>query len=200
MANIKMKKDNLTKAVFLDRDGTVNTDKNGFINHPDDFELYPFAVEAISILNKSGYLVFIVTNQSGIAREYYTLEDLEIIHKKMQDSLAEEDAKIDDIYISPYHIEGKLEPYNIDHEDRKPGLGMFKKALEKYNFHIKNSFMIGDRYTDIAFGKEAGLTTFLVLTGDGKKEFYKNRDSWKYRPDFIVENLMSAVKLIKRLK
>ncbi|MCD4797202.1 MAG: HAD family hydrolase [Candidatus Cloacimonetes bacterium] len=195
-----MKKDNLTKVVFLDRDGTVNPDKNGFINHPDDFELYPFAAEAISLLNKSGYLVLIVTNQSGIAREFYTLEDLEIIHKKMQDSLAEQGAKIDAIYISPYHIEGKLEPYNIDHEDRKPGLGMFKKALKKYNFQINSSFMIGDRYADIAFGKKAGLTTFLVLTGDGKKEFYKNRDSWKYKPDFIVKNLMSAVKLIERLK
>ena len=195
-----MKKDNLTKVVFLDRDGTVNPDKNGFINHPDDFELYPFAAEAISLLNKSGYLVLIVTNQSGIAREFYTLEDLEIIHKKMQDSLAEQGAKIDEIYISPYHIEGKLEPYNIDHEDRKPGLGMFKKALKKYNFQINSSFMIGDRYADIAFGKKAGLTTFLVLTGDGKKEFYKNRDSWKYKPDFIVKNLMSAVKLIERLK
>ncbi len=200
MANIKMKKDNPIKAVFLDRDGTINPDKNGYINHPDDFELYPFAAEAISLLNKSGYLVFIVTNQSGIAREYYTFKDLEIIHKKMQDSLTEEGAKIDDIYISPYHIEGKLEPYNIDHEDRKPGLGMFRKALKKHNFHIKSSFMIGDRYADIAFGKKAGLTTFLVLTGDGKKEFYKNRDSWEYKPDFIVKNLMSAVKLINRLK
>jgi len=75
---------------------------------------------------------------------------------------------------------------------------MFKKALKKYHFSVKNSFMIGDRYTDIVFGKKAGLKTILVLTGDGKKEFWENRRNWKYRPDFIVENLLVAAKFIKK--
>jgi len=187
-----------TKAVFLDRDGTINID-SGYICKAEDFQLFPFAAQAISILNSLGYLVLIVTNQSGITRGFYTFDDLDKIHNKMRSDLAVANAKIDDIFISPYHIEGKLPPYNIDHEDRKPGLGMFKKALKKYNFSVKDSFMIGDRYTDIVFGKKAGLKTILVLTGDGRKEFLENRRNWEYKPDFIVENLLVAAKFIKEM-
>lgn len=77
---------------------------------------------------------------------------------------------------------------------------MFKKALKKHSFNIKKSFMIGDRYSDIAFGKKAGLTTILVLTGNGKKEFYQKRDEREYKPDYIVKNLISAAKLIQWMK
>ena len=114
--------------------------------------------------------------------------------------LEKSNAKIDEIYFSPYHKKGAVEPYNVDHEDRKPGLGMFKKALKKYNFNIKKSFMIGDRYADITFGKKAGLTTTLVLTGNGERAFYKKRKDWEYKPDFVVKNLLSAVKLISKLE
>lgn len=187
------------KAVFLDRDGTINIDQNGYINNPDDFELFPFAAEAISILNKLDYLVFVVSNQSGITRGYFTIEELEAIHQKMNNCLERSGAKIDEIYFSPYHIEGKVEPYNIHHEDRKPGLGMFKKALKKYHFEIKKSFMVGDRYSDIVFGKKAGLTTILLLTGFGKDIFYHDRKKWEYQPDFVVKNLLVAAKLIEKL-
>ncbi len=186
-------------AIFLDRDGTINMDKGGYINHPDDFELFPFAGEAISILNKPGYLVFVVSNQSGITRGYYTAEDLEKIHQKMEKQLQRCGAKIDEIFFSPYHIEGKIEPYNIHHEDRKPGLGMFKKALKKYRFDVKRSFMIGDRYSDIVFGKKAGLTTILLLTGFGKDIFYNDRKKWEYQPDYVVKDLLVAAKLIEKL-
>ena len=187
----------LKKAVFLDRDGTINWDENGYINNPDDFHLYPYAGEAIAELNKKDFLVFVVTNQSGVARDIYKIKDIEIIHDKMNKCLKEFGAHIDEIFFSPYHKIGKIEPYNVDHEDRKPGLGMFKKALKKYNLNIKNSFMIGDRYADIAFGKKAGLTTILVLTGNGEKEFFQKRNDREYKPDYVVSNLMSAVKLIK---
>ncbi len=190
---------NPIKAVFLDRDGTINIDQNGYINNPDDFELFPFAAEAIFILNKLNYLIFVVSNQSGITRGYFTIEELEVIHQKMDKQLLKSRAKIDEIYFSPYHIEGKVEPYNIHHEDRKPGLGMFKKALKKYHFEIKKSFMIGDRYSDIVFGKKAGLSTILLLTGFGKDIFYNDRKKWEYQPDFVVKDLLVAVKLIEKL-
>ncbi|MCK4655291.1 MAG: HAD family hydrolase [Candidatus Cloacimonetes bacterium] len=185
------------KAVFLDRDGTINFDENGYINNPDDFQLFSFSGEAIATLNKMGYLIFIVTNQSGVARNLYKVEDIELVHRKMIKNLEEKGAIINDIFFSPYHKKGEVEPYNVDHEDRKPGLGMFKKALKKYNFNIRKSFMIGDRYADITFGKKAGLTTILVLTGNGEIAFYKKRKDWEYKPDFVVKNLMSAVKLIQ---
>lgn len=188
--------DKIKRAVFLDRDGTINIDEKGYIDHPDRFELFPFAAEAIALLNEMDFLVFIVTNQSGITRDYYSFEDLDLIHRKMEKCLNEQNARIDEIFISPYHIEGKVEPYNIHHEDRKPGLGMFKKAKKKYNFRTEKSFMIGDRYTDVEFGKKAGLTTIFVLSGLGKKEFLKDRKNWKFKPDFIVKDLLIAAKLI----
>jgi histidinol-phosphate phosphatase family protein len=184
-------------AVFLDRDGTINYDKNGYINNPADFHLFPFAGKAIAELNKIDYLIFVVTNQSGVARDIYKIKDIEIIHDKMNSCLKKFGAHIDEIFFSPYHKLGKIKPFNVDHEDRKPGLGMFKKALKKYKFNVKNSFMIGDRYADIAFGRKAGLTTILVLTGNGEKEFYQKRDDREYKPDFIVKNLISATRLIK---
>jgi D,D-heptose 1,7-bisphosphate phosphatase len=187
------------KAIFLDRDGTVNKD-SGYISNPADFELYSFAAEAINRLHKLGYLVFVVTNQSGIARGFYTIEDLEAIHTKMNRLLAAENAYLDDIFSSPYHEEGHVKPFDKKHEDRKPGLGMFKKALSKYPISIKQSCMVGDRYTDIEFGKKAKLTTILVLTGDGEKEFYENFKNWEYKPDFVVENLLSAVDVIETLE
>jgi D,D-heptose 1,7-bisphosphate phosphatase len=194
----KNRQNNRIKAVFLDRDGTINIDKKGYVHDPDDFELYPFSAQAINIINKLDYLVFVVTNQSGIARAYYTLEDLKAIHLKMNKSLREAGARIDEIFFSPYHKEGSVEPFDIDHEDRKPGLGLFKKAFQKYHFEIKKSYMIGDKYTDIEFGKRAGLKTILLLTGDGENEFLNNRNNWIYKPDFIVKNLLAAAKLISK--
>jgi D,D-heptose 1,7-bisphosphate phosphatase len=185
-----------TKAVFLDRDGTINIDERGYINHPDKFDVYPFAAEAIKILNELGYKVIVVTNQSGITRGYYTIEDLDNIHKKMSEQLAAGKAFTDAIYFSPYHLEGTIEPYNIHHEDRKPSLGMFRKALQEFNLDIKKSFMVGDRYSDVAFGKKAGLKTILVRTGFGEKEFLQNRKKRALKPDFVVKNLLSAANLI----
>lgn len=187
----------LPGAVFLDRDGTINQD-DGYINHPRDFELYPTAAEAVKILNDSGLLVFVVTNQSGIARGYYTFDELDKIHEKLKQQLAEKGAKVDKIYISPYHQEGHLTPYNILHKDRKPNIGMFNKARKEFSFDPHKSFMIGDRYSDIGFGNRAGLKTFLVLTGNGKDEFLNNRGSWQYQPDFIVKDLLAAAKFIRK--
>ncbi|MCB5230720.1 MAG: HAD family hydrolase [Candidatus Cloacimonas sp.] len=187
----------MKRAVFLDRDGTINHD-TGFISHPDSFEIYPFAAEAIKTLNNLGLYVFVVTNQSGIARGLYTEDDLKLVHQKMIEQLAKQYAKLDQIYFAPYHVDGVVEPYNINHKDRKPGLGMFNRAKREYEFDTKGSFMVGDRYTDIAFGKRAGLQTILVLTGEGEREFLENRNSWEYKPDYIVKDLVAAVKLIEQ--
>lgn len=188
-------KKDILKAVFLDRDGTINNDENGYICKEEDFLLFPFASKAIKLLNDAGFLVIIVTNQSGVARGYYTFSDIENVHSKMRNELAKVGAKIDDIFISPYHEDGAVEPYNVSHEDRKPEIGLFKKALEKYDFNIKKSFMVGDKYSDITFGINSHLKTILVKTGNGGKEFM-NREYWIEKPDFVVENLMNAVKII----
>ncbi len=197
-SGIKPARQDLPGAVFLDRDGTVNQDK-GYINHPDDFNIYPFAGKAIKLLNDLGFYVFIVTNQSGVARGFYDFNDLEKIHSKMITQLAAEGAKIDRIYLSPYFKEGIVEPYNIAHNDRKPNTGLFLKAQKDFSFSPRKSYMIGDRYSDIEFGKRAGLTSILVLTGDGEKEFLNNRSLWQYQPDYIVKDLWAAAKFIGKI-
>ena len=190
----------MKKAVFLDRDGTINSDKHGYINKPNDLHLYPFAAEAISKLNKMGYLVFVVTNQAGVAYGYFKIEDVEKINAKLVNELAKGKAKIDEIFYSPFHKNGVIEPFNIDHEDRKPGIGMFQKAKERFDFNTKGSFMIGDRFTDIGFGKNAGLKTIFVRSGGGENEFLQKRNKTEYKPDFIVKDLLVAVKLIEELQ
>jgi D-glycero-D-manno-heptose 1,7-bisphosphate phosphatase len=190
----------MKKAVFLDRDGTINPDEKGYISKPEDFQLYPWTAEAISILNKLDFYVFVVTNQSGIARGYYTLEDMEKVNKKMHSDLKENGNQVTDVFFSPFHKEGEIAPYNIEHEDRKPGLGMFTHALQKYPFSIKKSFMIGDKYSDIAFGRKAGLKTILVRSGEGKAEFLQKRNEWEQKPHYIVNDLLSAVRLIEKLE
>ncbi|MFO7896717.1 MAG: HAD family hydrolase [Candidatus Cloacimonadales bacterium] len=186
------------KAVFLDRDGTINIDGKGYISKTEDFELYPYAAAAIKLLNEAGFLVFVATNQSGVARGYYTFSQLDKLHEKMAKELATVGAQIDEIFISPYHIAGQVEPYNISHEDRKPGIGMFRQALKKYDFEIKRSFMVGDRASDIGFGKKAHLTSILLLSGLGRQEFAQHK-SWQYQPDFVVEDLLAAARLIIEL-
>jgi len=190
----------MKKAVFLDRDGTINADEFGYINKPEDLHLHPFAAEAISKLNKMGYLVFVVTNQAGVAYGYFKIQDVEKINAKMIKDLAIGNAKIDDIFYSPFHIKGVIEPFNIESDDRKPGIGMFQKAKEKYDFNTKESFMIGDRYSDIGFGKNAGLKTIFVRSGGGENEFFQKRNETIYKPDFVVKDLAVAVKLIEELE
>lgn len=191
---------NIQKAVFLDRDGTLNPDGKGYIHNPEEFELYPYAGEALKKLQDSGFLIFIVTNQSGIARGYYTLQDLEAIHLKMRELLQQQDVFLSEVFFSPYHKEGVVAPYNIDHEDRKPGLGLFHQARKKYAFDNKGSYMIGDKYTDIEFGKRAGLKTILVLSGNGFTEFRNDRSSWQYNPDYVVKDVLQASYLILSLE
>ena len=190
----------MKKAVFLDRDGTINSDEHGYINKPEDLHLYPFAAEAIFKLNNMGYLVFVVTNQAGVAYGYFKIDDVEKINAKLVNELAKGNATIDEIFYSPFHKNGVVEPFNIHHEDRKPDIGMFQKAKEKYHFNAKESFMIGDRFSDIGFGKNAGLRTIFVRSGGGENEFLQKRNETEYKPDFVVKDLSVAVRLIEELE
>lgn len=188
----------LPGAVFLDRDGTINPDE-GYIGKPSRFRLYPFAAESIRRLNALGFYVFIVTNQSGIGRGYYTLENMFRVHCRMMEMLKLENALIDRIYFSPYHPKGIVPPWNRFDDSRKPGLGMYRQACREFMFDPRKSFMAGDRESDIEFGRNAGLTTFLVRTGQGDEAFLERRANWKASPHFIVPNLKSVVDVIERL-
>ncbi len=186
-------------AIFLDRDGTISPDEYGYLNDPDKYTLYPYAADCIKLLKELGYYVILVTNQGGVARGYITMEQMLSVMQKAQDLLAEEDAYLDKVYYSPYYYDGVVEPYNIVHEDRKPGIGMFKQALNDFHFRPEHSFMIGDRYSDIGFGKNAGMKTILVRSGNGEKAFTEEMQNWEIKPDFVVKDLLAATKLIESL-
>jgi len=174
------------RAVFLDRDGTINEDSVGYISKITDFKLFPFAAEAITIFNKLDFKTIVVSNQSGIERGFFTETDLNIIHNYMITELQKENAFIDLILYSPF----------LNHFTRKPEPGMFFQALQHFNFNANQSFMIGDKMSDIEFGKKNGLITFLVKTGEGCKTLDMIENN-KVKPDFVVENILSAANVIK---
>lgn len=183
----------------MDRDGTISPDKFGYIKDPEIYHLYPETGQALRIFQEMGFLIFVVTNQSGIARGYLTEDDLANVHQKMQDLLYAEGVRLDGLFYSPYHKEGIVEPFNIHHEDRKPGIGMYKKAQKLHHFDPAQSFMIGDRASDIGFAHNTGMRSILLLTGNGEnvfRSFLKN--CILYKPDYICENILTAAEMINR--
>lgn len=154
------------KAIFLDRDGTINVYR-GFIRKPEELELMEGAAEAIRTINDSGYLAIVVTNQPVIARGECTREGLEQIHDKLETLLGEESAYIDDIFYCPHHpdkgFEGELPELKCECRCRKPKPGLLLQAAEKYNIDLTKSYMIGDSERDIKAGKAAGCKKSFLL-------------------------------------
>ena len=155
----------LRPALFLDRDGVINIDK-GYVSQVADFEWIDGAADAISAFNKRNWLVFVVTNQSGIARGYYTEEDMQILHSWMIRELEAKGASIDRIYHCPFHQEGEIQRYRKDSIDRKPKPGMLLQAMAEYPVKRELSFLIGDKDTDIDAAHNAGVAGFLFRGGN----------------------------------
>jgi len=154
-------------ALFLDRDGVINVDK-GYVSRVEDFEWVPGAAEAIAAFNARNWYVFVVTNQSGIARNYYTESDMHTLHDWMLAELAQQGARIDRIYHCPYHEEGENPAYRKASFDRKPNPGMLLKAAIALGIEMAPSWIVGDLPTDMGAGRNAGLAGGVhVLTGFG---------------------------------
>ena len=153
------------KAVFLDRDGTINR-YVGFLRRPEELELLDGAAEAIRRINQSGYLAIVVTNQPVIARGEVTWEELDEIHRKLETLLGQEGAYLDDIFVCPHHPDkgfpGERPEYKVDCDCRKPKPGLLLQAAELYNIDLADSWMIGDQSRDEAVGHAAGCRTVLL--------------------------------------
>ncbi len=159
---------NPQKAVFLDRDGTINKHV-GFLKDPEDFELLPGAADAILRINRSGRLAIVVTNQPVIARGEVTWEELAAIHNKMETLLGNEGAYLDGLYLCPHHphkgFVGEIPELKFDCDCRKPKPGMLLAAARDLNIDLKGSWMIGDRESDVQAGRNAGCRTALIGEG-----------------------------------
>ena len=187
---------NKQRAIFLDRDGTMNVSK-GFISKADDLELIPGTIEAIKDINKSGALAIVITNQPVIARGECSFEELHNIHNKLKTLLGEKGAFVDDIFYCPHHpdkgFEGEVPELKFDCECRKPKIGMIEEAVEKYNIDLSKSYMVGDSTMDLEMARNAGIKSVLVNTG-----FAGNDGKYDRSCDIEAEDLLDAVeKIIK---
>lgn len=157
---------NKQKAIFLDRDGTINK-YVGFLRNIDDFELIEGVAEAIKLINQSGYLAIVVTNQPVIARGEVSWEELNEMHKKMATLLGKEGAYVDGIYICPHHpdkgFEGERPEYKIDCNCRKPKPGLLLQAAKDFNIDLAKSYMIGDSHRDVEAGENAGVKKSILI-------------------------------------
>ena len=187
---------NKQRAIFIDRDGTINVSK-GFISKADDLELIPGSIEAIKAINKSGALAIVITNQPVIARGECSFEELHNIHNKLKTLLGEKGAFVDDIFYCPHHpdkgFEGEVPELKFDCECRKPKTGMIDEAVKKYNIDLSKSYMVGDSTMDLGTARNAGVKSVLVDTG-----FAGNDGKYERSCDIEAKNLFDAVeKIIK---
>ena len=182
-------------AVFIDRDGTIS-EEVGYVNHPSRFRLFPYSAQAIKRLNDAGWLAIVVTNQAGVARGYFSEETITEVHGRLNNELAKENGRLDAIYYCAHHPSVGDPPYRLDCDCRKPRAGLIKRASSDFEIDLSNSWMVGDRYSDIELAHNAGLRSAFVLSGYGRGEWEYQRSSWKLQPDLVSENLLEAVNSI----
>ena len=157
-----------TPAVFLDRDGTINVEKD-YLYRVEDFEFIPGAPEAIKRLKDAGFLVIVVTNQSGVARGYYSLDDVARLHEHIREELAKHDTSVDAFYVCPHHPDAAVKELKKECNCRKGAPGMLLRAAAEHCIDLSRSYMVGDKLADIEAGEGAGCSTILVKTGYGKQ-------------------------------
>ncbi len=169
------------KAIFIDRDGTLIEEVN-FLSRIEDLRFFPFTDDAVKLLKQNGYLMIVVTNQSGIGRKLFEARDMHSIHDEIQSLLTE---KVDGFYFCPHLPDEGC-------ECRKPGLGMINAACRDFEIDLENSWMIGDKRIDIETGFNAGIKTAAVMTGYGRRQI----DELERRPDVVAKDLWEAASAI----
>ena len=181
-------KNKLSPAIFLDRDGTINHDKN-YLSDEKQLKLYKNIEKPLIKFKQLGFKIVIVTNQSGIARKYFTVTKLKQINSKLMEMLKDLGVTVDGMYYCPHGPDD-------DCDCRKPKTGMALKAAKDLNIDLKKSYMIGDSVRDYMFGYNFGGKGILVLTGHGKKQFEKAKNE-RQKPLAVVRNLLKTVEVIE---
>ena len=185
---------NAKRAVFLDRDGTLNPDP-GYIDSPDKIAPFSYSAHSIRRLSDSGRLVVIVTNQSGVARGLFDEKTLRGINAHLVRLLESEGGHIDGLYYCPHYPQSDSSEteYLRDCDCRKPKPGLLLRAAADLEIDLAQSVVIGDRYLDVEIAHAVGAQSILVLTGWGKRELDFESQSWPRMPDLVVEDLSAAV-------
>lgn len=181
----------MNKAIIFDRDGTLLVEC-GYLTHPTQVALYSASLGAVRLARQAGFMTAVATNQSGVARGWLAEDDLEAIHRRMRALLAEGGASLDGIYYCPHHPQGTVPEYRKACSCRKPGIGLGKLAAERLDLDLVRSFVIGDKLTDVAFGRALGAKPCLVRTGFGSLEEARLSDAGLGRVP-VVDNVADAV-------
>jgi D-glycero-D-manno-heptose 1,7-bisphosphate phosphatase len=185
----------MNRAVFIDRDGTIS-EEVGYINHPSRFRVFSYSAAAIKLLNDAGWLAVLVTNQAGVARGYFIEDMIQTVHNQLQLDLQKDGAKLDAIYYCAHHPSVGEPPYRFDCDCRKPKAGLIVRAAKDLDIDLGQSWMIGDRYSDIELARTARVHSAFVLSGYGRGEWEHQRADWKHEPELVSENLLEAVQTI----
>lgn len=189
-----MKDETVKKAVFLDRDGTINIEKN-YLYKISDFEFLPGVIEALRMLQEAGFLLIIITNQSGIARGYYTEDDYYILNNWMLETLRTQRVEISAVYYCPHHPNAAVEKYRIDCDCRKPKLGMYERAINDFNLDTGASFSIGDKIRDCSICRTTACRGFLIDKNE-KPEVIEAVKNGEYERVKYADDLFAAAQKI----
>ena len=185
----------MPRAVFLDRDGTL-IEESGYLDRLERLIFFPFTVDAVRLLNRAGFSVVVVSNQSGVARGLLSEAFVRETHQFIARRLEQGGASIEAFYYCPHHPDGVVEQYRKTCDCRKPLPGLFRAAASDLDLDLHRSFVVGDRWQDIDAGKSVAARTVLVRTGYGPVTLATRRDDGG--ADAVTENLMEAVSWILR--
>ena len=182
-------------AIFMDRDGTLSHEV-GYVNHPSRFRLYPYAVDAVRLINRSGFLAVVVTNQAGVARGYFPESLVHEVHRALRAALEKGGARLDGLYVCLHHPSVGDPPYRQDCDCRKPRPGLLRRAETELGVDLRRSWMVGDRRNDLEVAWNAGARAALVRSGYGLGELTHHAPAWPRQPDLSADHLLEAVQKI----
>jgi D-glycero-D-manno-heptose 1,7-bisphosphate phosphatase len=181
-------------AVFLDRDGTL-LEEAGYLDRLERLAFFPFAIDAVRLLNRAGFAVVIITNQSGVGRGMYDEAFVLLAHEEIDRRITRGGARIDGYYYCPHHPAADVERYRLACDCRKPAPGMLRQAAADLSIDLARSFSVGDKWTDVQVGQAVGARGILVRTGYGRS----SEEHAQARPaDAVVDDVISAVGWILR--
>ncbi len=185
----------MNRAVFIDRDGTINIDKD-YLTDPRDLELIEGSSEAIRIANAIGLKVVVISNQSGVSRGIMTAEQVDSVNSRLVEMLKQSGARVDAVYYCPHHPNYGDK---VNCECRKPRIGMLLRAKTEFDLDLAGSFVVGDKWSDVKCGENAGTCTSLVRTGYGESDYQRCIDGG-IKIDYLAKNLFDSVSNFIRKK
>ncbi len=199
MEKDKDMKTRMNRAIFLDRDGTINVEMPNYLYKVEDFRFLPSVIEAMKLLTKTDYKLIVVTSQGGVAKGLYTEKDVHAVNRHMVGELMRHGVKVHGVYYCPHHPKGTVKEYSIICECRKPGSKLFEEAAMEFGIDLKKSWVVGNSWKDTEAGAKLGCRTIFVKTGVNW-DFISNNEKSKnllHKADYATNSLFEAASIIK---